>query len=265
VAGVVTELKGQGRRQGGGRRAGPGRVKSSADGAATGSGSLAANAPATPVRQQHRFRPLPRFRLSPQLAGPVPPTTARRSRLITAPAARITMPTPAERLTGGARPRQPLGAPSPANSASMSASVTGTGPKGRITQADVQAFVKGFIGGAAPGAVAPAGTGTGLDLLPWPKVDFAKFGAIEVRPLSRIKKISGANLSRNWVDDPGRHQFDEDADITDLEAFRVQINKENEKSGTKSASKLTMLAFLIKACVKALKKFPEFNASLEWR
>jgi pyruvate dehydrogenase E2 component (dihydrolipoamide acetyltransferase) len=98
-----------------------------------------------------------------------------------------------------------------------------------------------------------------LDLLPWPKVDFAKFGEIEVKPLSRIKKISGQNLSRNWVMIPAV-TYHEDADITDLEAFRVQINKENEKGG---GAKLTMLAFLIKACVKAMQKFPEFNASLD--
>ena len=98
----------------------------------------------------------------------------------------------------------------------------------------------------------------GLDLLPWPKVDFTKFGPIETKPLSRIKKISAQNLSRNWVMIPAV-TYHEDADITDLEAFRVQLNKENEKSG----AKLTMLAFLIKACVKALQKFPEFNASLD--
>jgi pyruvate dehydrogenase E2 component (dihydrolipoamide acetyltransferase) len=97
-----------------------------------------------------------------------------------------------------------------------------------------------------------------LDLLPWPKVDFAKFGEVEVKPLSRIKKISGQNLSRNWVMIPAV-TYHEDADITDLEAFRVQMNKENEKSG----KKLTMLAFIIKACVKALQEFPEFNTSLD--
>jgi pyruvate dehydrogenase E2 component (dihydrolipoamide acetyltransferase) len=140
------------------------------------------------------------------------------------------------------------------------ARVTGSGPKRRILQEDVQAFVKGVM---AAGAVAPAPTsggnlGGGLDLLPWPKVDFAKFGPVEAKPLSRIKKISGANLHRNWVMMPHVTQFDE-ADITDLEAFRVSMNKENEKAGMK----LTMLAFLIKASVSALKKFPDFNASLD--
>jgi pyruvate dehydrogenase E2 component (dihydrolipoamide acetyltransferase) len=136
--------------------------------------------------------------------------------------------------------------------------VKGTGPKGRILQQDVQNYVKGAL--AQPRGAAPAagGGGAGLDLLPWPKVDFAKFGPIEAKPLSRIKKISGANLARNWVMIPHVTQFDE-ADISDLEALRVQLNKENEKSGVK----LTMLAFLIKAAVAALKKFPDFNASLD--
>lgn len=141
------------------------------------------------------------------------------------------------------------------------AKVPGSGPKGRITQADVEAFVKGVMTGAtavSSSSAASAGSLNGLNLLPWPTIDFAKFGAIELRPLSRIKKISGANLARNWAMIPHVTQFDE-ADITDLEAFRVAANKELEKSGVK----LTMLAFLIKAVVSALKKFPDFNASLD--
>jgi pyruvate dehydrogenase E2 component (dihydrolipoamide acetyltransferase) len=140
--------------------------------------------------------------------------------------------------------------------------VKGSGDKGRITKQDVEAYAKG--GAAAPAAkaapaAAPAGAGVGgIDLLPWPKVDFTKFGAVESKPLARIKKISGANLHRNWVVIPHVTNH-EDADITELEAFRVKINKENEKSGVK----LSMLAFLIKAAVAALKKFPEFNASLD--
>ena len=144
--------------------------------------------------------------------------------------------------------------------------VRGTGPKGRITQDDIQGFTKAVMGGAtqtkAQAAKAPAvsggGSGVGLDLLPWPKVDFAKFGPVERKDLSRIKKISGANLHRNWVVIPHVTNHD-DADITDLEAFRVQFNQENEKSGVK----VTMLAFMIKAAVAALKKFPEFNSSLD--
>ncbi|MGK5079565.1 dihydrolipoyllysine-residue acetyltransferase [Janthinobacterium sp. HLX7-2] len=143
------------------------------------------------------------------------------------------------------------------------ARVGGSGPKGRITQEDVQNFVKGVMSGAvaAPNAApAAAGKGVGMDLLPWPSLDFAKFGAIELLPLSRIKKISGPNLHRNWVMIPHVTQFDE-ADVTDLEAFRVDTNAANAKN--KDAAKLTMLAFVIKACVAALKKFPAFNASLD--
>ncbi|WP_313249783.1 dihydrolipoyllysine-residue acetyltransferase [Stenotrophomonas acidaminiphila] len=139
------------------------------------------------------------------------------------------------------------------------AQVAGTEKGGRITKADVQKFVKGALtGGGAAVAGAPVAAGGGLNLLPWPKVDFSKFGETEVQPLSRIKKISGANLARNWAMIPHVTQFDQ-ADITDLEALRVALNKENEKAGIK----LTMLAFLIKASAAALKKFPEFNASLD--
>ena len=142
--------------------------------------------------------------------------------------------------------------------------VKGTGPKGRITQADVESFVKGVMAGAVQTAAqkakapAAAGAGTFPGLLPWPQVDFAKFGPVERKDLSRIKKISGANLHRNWVMIPHVTNNDE-ADITDLEALRLQLNKENEKSGIK----ITMLGFVIKAVVAALQKFPQFNASLD--
>ncbi|MER2527560.1 MAG: dihydrolipoyllysine-residue acetyltransferase [Candidatus Competibacter denitrificans] len=135
--------------------------------------------------------------------------------------------------------------------------VTGSGKNGRIVKEDVEAFAKG--GGAAAPAVAGGGAdGAALGLLPWPQVDFAKFGPVESKPLSRIKKISAANLHRNWVMIPHVTNHDE-ADITDLEAFRVQLNKEIEKSGVK----VSMLSFMIKAAVATLKKFPEFNASLD--
>jgi pyruvate dehydrogenase E2 component (dihydrolipoamide acetyltransferase) len=143
--------------------------------------------------------------------------------------------------------------------------VKGSGPKGRITQEDVQSFTKAVMSGQAStkasAAKAPAGggaDGAALGLIPWPKVDFTKFGAVERKDLSRIKKLSGANLHRNWVMIPHVTNNDE-ADITELEAFRVSTNKENEKSGVK----VTMLAFVIKAVVAALKKFPDFNASLD--
>ncbi|HBS62626.1 MAG TPA: branched-chain alpha-keto acid dehydrogenase subunit E2, partial [Stenotrophomonas sp.] len=136
--------------------------------------------------------------------------------------------------------------------------LTGTEKGGRITKGDVQKFVKSALTGGVPAAGGTVAAGGGLNLLPWPKVDFAKFGEVEVQPLSRIKKISGANLARNWAMIPHVTQF-EQADITELEALRVALNKENEKAGIK----LTMLAFLVKASAAALKKFPEFNASLD--
>jgi pyruvate dehydrogenase E2 component (dihydrolipoamide acetyltransferase) len=151
------------------------------------------------------------------------------------------------------------------------AEVQGKGPKGRITLDDVQGFTKSVMAGAvqtlaqtavlkakAPAPASTGGGGSELGLIPWPKVDFAKFGPIERKEMGRIKKISGANLLRNAVMIPAVTNHD-DADITDLEAFRVSTNKENEKSGVK----VTMLAFLIKACVAALKKFPEFNSSID--
>lgn len=139
--------------------------------------------------------------------------------------------------------------------------VAGSGPKGRILRQDILQFLTGGTPAVAPiasASAAPSNTGTGLDLLPWPKVDFAKFGPIEALPLSRIKKISGANLHRNWVMIP-HVTFNDDADITDLEAFRKDISKEWEKEGIKPSP----LAFIIKAAVDALKTFPEFNSSLD--
>ena len=137
--------------------------------------------------------------------------------------------------------------------------IKGSANNGRISKEDVQRYVKAALTGGAPAAAAVAGGG-GLNLLPWPKVDFSKFGETETVPLSRIKKISGANLARNWAMIPHVTQFDQ-ADITDLEALRVQLNAEQEKA--KSGVKLTMLAFLLKASAAALKQFPDFNASLD--
>ena len=182
-------------------------------------------------------------------------------------------PVPAASVPAHEPTRAPLGLPHASPSVRKFArelgvplaEVKGSGPKGRITQEDVQAFTRAVMTGAqrtqAQGAPASGGGVTGggeLNLIAWPKVDFAKFGPIERKELSRIKKISGANLLRNAVMIPAVTNHD-DADITDLEAFRVSTNKENEKSGVK----VTMLAFIIKACVAALKKFPEFNSSLD--
>lgn len=137
--------------------------------------------------------------------------------------------------------------------------VKGTGLKGRITPDDVRGFIKSVMSGqVALANGASGGSGVGLDLLPWPKVDFSKFGEVDSQPLSRIKKISGQNLSRNWAMIP-HVTVNEDADVTELEKFRVQMNKEYENQGVK----FSMLAFIIKATVQALKKFPEFNSSLD--
>ncbi|ALK31334.1 dihydrolipoyllysine-residue acetyltransferase [Burkholderia plantarii] len=177
-----------------------------------------------------------------------------------APAAQASAPAPAPAASGRASHASPSVRKFARELGVDVGRVAGSGPKGRITKEDVTAFVKGVMTGqtAAPaGAAAPAGGGE-LNLLPWPKIDFTKFGPVEAQPLSRIKKISGANLHRNWVMIPHVTNNDE-ADITELEALRVQLNKENEKSGVK----FTMLAFVIKAVVAALKKFPTFNASLD--
>lgn len=136
--------------------------------------------------------------------------------------------------------------------------VAASGPKNRIMREDINAFVKGALQAPASASAAAGGSGTGLDLLPWPKVDFTKFGDIERKPLSRIRKLSAANLSRNWVMIPAV-TYHEDADVTDLEAFRQQVNAEQAKGGVK----LTMLAFIIKAVCSALKKFPDFNSSID--
>ena len=223
--------------------------------------SAAVPAPKSAAPAPAAVAPAPTF-VAPPIAAPsstgaAPPTA---SIAILPPAVHI--PTPAEVVAemDGIKPHASPSVRRFARELGVDvAKVKGSGPKGRITQQDVQGFVKGVMSGA--GAVLPAptsGGGNGLDLLPWPKVDFAKFGPIEVKPLSRIKKISGPNLARNWVMIPAV-TYHEDADITDLEALRVQLNKENEKSGTK----VTMLAFMIKACVAALKKYPDLNSSLD--
>ncbi|GMV60724.1 MAG: dihydrolipoamide acetyltransferase component of pyruvate dehydrogenase complex [Betaproteobacteria bacterium] len=191
---------------------------------------------------------------APPAATTSPPSTAYAVDMVARPAA--------------VEPRQPEGAmPHASPSVRKFArelgvdltQVAGSGPKGRITQDDVREHVKrALAGGARPAAAPVAGAAAGgLNVIPWPHVDFAKFGPVERVEMSRIKKLSGPNLARNWVMIPHVTNH-EDADITELEAFRVQLNKENEKSGVK----VTMLAFLIKACVTALKKFPDFNSSI---
>ena len=211
-------------------------------------------------------------------AAPAAPAAAAAASVATAPAA-ASVPATDKALPTAALPaHEPTVAKGTLPHASPSvrklarelgvplAEVKGSGPKGRITQDDVHGFVKGVMVGsvqtkaqAASAPAAAAASGGGIPgLLPWPKVDFTKFGTVERKDLSRIKKLSGANLHRNWVMIPHVTNNDE-ADITELEAFRVSTNKENEKSGLK----VTMLAFVIKAVVSALKKFPEFNTSLD--
>ncbi|MDO9291996.1 MAG: dihydrolipoyllysine-residue acetyltransferase, partial [Hydrogenophaga sp.] len=207
-------------------------------------------------------------------AAPAPAAAAP----VAAPAAAVAAPAVATASAAAAPAHNPTGTPAlglPHASPSVRKfarelgvpleEVQGKGPKGRITLDDVQGFTKSVMAGAvqtaAQKAKAPASAGGGgseLGLIPWPKVDFAKFGPIERKEMGRIKKISGANLLRNAIMIPAVTNHD-DADITDLEAFRVSTNKENEKSGVK----VTMLAFLIKASVAALKKFPEFNSSID--
>jgi pyruvate dehydrogenase E2 component (dihydrolipoamide acetyltransferase) len=219
----------------------------------------AAAATAAPQAAAPAAQPAAPAPAAPATAGAVPPTPTIA--ILPPP---VHIPSPAEVVTelDGIKPHASPSVRRFARELGVDvAQVKGSGPKGRITQQDVQAFVKGVMSGATAVAAAPAASamvGGGLNLLPWPQVDFAKFGPIEVKPLSRIKKISGPNLARNWAMIPAV-TYHEDADITELEALRVQLNKENEKSGVK----VTMLAFIIKAAVAALKKYPDLNSSLD--
>ncbi|MCC2957173.1 dihydrolipoyllysine-residue acetyltransferase [Massilia sp. IC2-477] len=191
---------------------------------------------------------------APAAAAPVPAAAAP------APAAAAPAPAPSQGVTGSKAHASPSIRKFARELGVDLARVPGTGPKGRITQQDVQNFVKGVMA-AGPTAAAPAkgGSGGGMEVLAWPSLDFSKFGPTETVALPRIKKISGPNLHRNWVMIPHVTHF-EDADVTDLEQFRVDSNAALAKQ--KSTVKLTMLAFVIKASVAALKKFPQFNSSL---
>ncbi|MDO4638079.1 MAG: dihydrolipoyllysine-residue acetyltransferase [Lautropia sp.] len=217
---------------------------------------------------------------APSAPAPAPASASQAAAAVPAPAAAPPVAvTPAAAIPAAVEPRHPAvpadlqeGAiralPHASPSVRMLArelgvdlhAVRGTGPKDRILADDVKAFVKNLMssGALSAGSARADAGGAALGLLPWPKVDFEKYGPVERKPLSRIKKISGANLHRNWVMIPHVTNH-EDADITGLEDFRVRLNAENAKAGIK----LTMLAFLVKASVAALKKFPEFNASLD--
>jgi len=199
-----------------------------------------------------------------EASASVPLAEAPASVTASPPAATPPSPTPSPPTPPSPAPSPAAVAPSGPSHASPSvrkvardlgvdlSRVTGTGPRGRVLQEDVQKFVKLALAGQVPGG------GAGLDLLPWPKVDFARFGPVETRPLARIRRIAGANLARNWVMIPHVTQFDE-ADVTDLEAFRVKLNQEQDGKGPK----VTLLAFLVKAVVAGLQRFPEFNSSLD--
>ena len=234
-------------------------VLETAEGGAAVAGAPAASAPAPTVAPNTELAPV---------ATPVPAPVAASAPASVPTSTERTHPTAA---LAGTEPA-PLSAVSHASPSVrrfarelgvVLQKVQGTGPKGRITHVDVQNFVKGVMARAdQPAAAVSSGAGSadlgGMTLLPWPTVDFAKYGPIERQPLSRIKKISGANLHRNWVRIPHVTNNDE-ADITELEALRVKLNEEHAKAGVK----FTMLAFLLKACAVALKKFPQFNASLD--
>ncbi|HSG94008.1 MAG TPA: 2-oxo acid dehydrogenase subunit E2, partial [Afifellaceae bacterium] len=198
--------------------------------------------------------PEPGMRAAAGFATDLPPPPGQGEEM-NAPPPVVLMPGPAEMVAaviGGSRSHASPSVRRFARELGVDvAKVRGTGPKGRITREDVQGFVKAVMAGARP-------AGGGLDIIPWPKVDFSKFGSIEAQPLSRIRKLSGANLARNWVMIPHVTQFDE-ADITGLERYRVALNQAHEKDGIK----VTVLAFLIKAAVEALKKFPEVNSSID--
>jgi pyruvate dehydrogenase E2 component (dihydrolipoamide acetyltransferase) len=236
-------------------------------GAAEAAPAKAAAAPATPV--QPPAQPAAAGRKDEATGGgtqaSASPKPAPEARAPTPPAAERAHPVPADMQAAPSDAAKPHASPSVRKFARELGvdlqKVTGTGPKQRITQEDVQSWVKAAVTRSQTGQAggSPGDSGAALGLIPWPKVDFEKFGPVERKPLSRIKKLSAANLHRNWVMIPHVTNQDE-ADITDLEAFRVALNKENEKGG---GVKLTMLAFVIQACVHALKKFPEFNASLD--
>ena len=221
-------------------------IESSAGAAATA--PTAAPAPAPTPAPAPAPTPAPAAP-APATPAPAPPVAAQAPAPIAAPSSEAPPAKPGERPH--ASPAIRLFARELGVDLSQ---VTGSGRKGRITKEDVQSFVKRSL--AAP-AKAPATGGTlGFEVLPWPQVDFAKFGAVEAQPLSRIKKISGANLARNWIRIPHVTQFDK-ADITEMEAFRKRLAEEQKDV------KVTPLVFLIKAAVAALKRFPHFNASLD--
>jgi pyruvate dehydrogenase E2 component (dihydrolipoamide acetyltransferase) len=226
--------------------AGAGEAQTAAPPPATAAPAAAAPAKPAPAAPEHIAPPPARSEISDEVP-PLPPAHGR----------------PVPRMPRDETVSKPHASPSVRRFARELgvdlARVQGSGPKGRIMHADVQGFVKSALAGAAPAPAGAAGGGALPFALPaWPEIDYAKFGPVETKKLTRIQKLSGPNLHRNWISIPHVTQFDE-ADITELEAFRKSNTAETEKRGFK----LTMLAFLIKACVTALKQYPHFNAALE--
>jgi len=221
-----------------------------------GEGKAAEAKPATAPAPAQKAPPAPSPAAT-QPAAPAPPAPSAPAAAAPAPAA---APLPAMDRGGAVPAHASPGVRRFARELGVDVStLKGSGPKGRILKEDIQNFVKQSLSGGGGAPVAARGGGmSDLGLPAWPKVDFAKFGPVELKPLTRIQKISGPALARNWVMIPHVTQFDE-ADITELEAFRAKVNEENAKAGIK----VTPLAFLVKAVVAALKKFPSFNSSLD--
>ena len=232
-----------------------GAAPSGADKQAAAPAKAGAQLPATPA-STGKAMPAPSPAAT-QAAAPAPPAPSAPAAAAPSPAS---SPAPAVERTGAIPPHASPGVRRFARELGVDlGQLKGSGPKARILKEDVQGFVKSALaGGAAAPAASRGGGFADLGLPAWPKVDFAKFGHVEAKPLSRIQKISGPALARNWVMIPHVTQFDE-ADITELEAFRAKVNEENAKAGIK----VTPLAFLVKAVVAALKKFPQFNSSLD--
>lgn len=208
---------------------------------------------------QAKVAPLPAVAAAP-VSSPAPaaPPPITPAPLASPPTAAVPTAIPAIELASGLPPHASPSVRQYARELGVDlARVAASGPKGRVTREDVQGFVKEVVAAPRPAPAAASASVSGLALLPWPQIDFSQFGPIERVALTKIRRISGANLARNAVVIPHVTNFDE-TDVTELEAFRLQVNGE-----TKSGVKLTMLAFMIKAMVRTLQQFPAFNASLD--
>jgi pyruvate dehydrogenase E2 component (dihydrolipoamide acetyltransferase) len=227
-----------------------------ASAASKGAKAMSASQPVVPAFLEKTPPAPPAPPAAAQAAAPAPPAPSAPAQAAPSPAS---APAAVVERTGAAPAHASPGVRRFARELGVDLTqVKGSGPKSRILKEDIQGFVKSALAGGGTPTAAKGGGFADLGLPAWPKVDFAKFGPVEAKPLSRIQKISGPALARNWVMIPHVTQFDE-ADITELEAFRAKVNEENAKAGIKA----TPLAFLVKAVVAALKKFPTFNSSLD--